>query len=190
LLVDPAWEVDELEGLADDLDALGLRVVAGFSTHAHFDHLLWHPRFGDVPRWATTTTARLAVADRSALLDELGPWPDELVPLVGAVTPVAAGPLPWPGQETVVVEHGAHVAGAAGLWLTGPRILLAGDMLSDVEPPLPAEDDPSGTAYRRGLDVLAPFVARAALLVPGHGRPAREPAARLAADRRALAPSR
>jgi hypothetical protein len=28
-------------------------VVAGFSTHPHWDHLLWHPRLGDVPRYAT-----------------------------------------------------------------------------------------------------------------------------------------
>jgi glyoxylase-like metal-dependent hydrolase (beta-lactamase superfamily II) len=188
LLVDPAWEVPELVGLADDLDALGLRVVAGFSTHAHFDHLLWHPRFGDVPRWATHTTARLAIDDRAAIVDELGPWPDELLPLVGGVDGVDAGRLPWPGQEAVVVEHGAHVAGAAALWLPGPRILLAGDMLSDVEPPLPADDDPSCRAYARGLDVLAPFVAQARLVVPGHGRPTRSPSLRLAADRRALTP--
>ena len=34
-------------------DRLGIPVVAGFSTHPHWDHLLWHPRFGDVPRYAT-----------------------------------------------------------------------------------------------------------------------------------------
>jgi hypothetical protein len=35
-------------------------VVAGFSAHPHWDHLLWHPRFGDVPRYATPAGARLA----------------------------------------------------------------------------------------------------------------------------------
>ena len=39
---------------------LGLPVVAGFSTHCHWDHLLWHPRFGDVPRYATAANARAA----------------------------------------------------------------------------------------------------------------------------------
>ncbi len=50
LLVDPAWHPDELVGLADALDARGLRVVGGIATHAHHDHLLWHPRLGDAPR--------------------------------------------------------------------------------------------------------------------------------------------
>ncbi len=42
--------------------ALGgrLAVVAGFSTHPHWDHLLWHPRFGDAPRCATPAGAHTA----------------------------------------------------------------------------------------------------------------------------------
>ncbi|HET6709821.1 MBL fold metallo-hydrolase, partial [Amycolatopsis sp.] len=60
VLVDPGIEGAELDGLADDLDRLGIPVVAGFSTHPHWDHLLWHPRFGDVPRYATAAGARAA----------------------------------------------------------------------------------------------------------------------------------
>ncbi|MCK0115852.1 hypothetical protein MWU57_02310 [Isoptericola sp. S6320L] len=41
LLVDPAWEPDELAAIAAEVSALGARVVAGFATHAHHDHLLW-----------------------------------------------------------------------------------------------------------------------------------------------------
>lgn len=184
LLVDPAWELDELETLADDLDELGLSVVAGFSTHAHFDHLLWHPRFGEAPRWASATTTAVAAATRTELLRELGTWPGELVPLVGDVLAVRGGHLPWAGQRITMVEHDAHVAGHTALWLPGPQILLAGDMLSDVEPPLPARGDKSLAAYASGLDALAPFVAAAALLVPGHGHVTQDPRARLAADRR------
>ena len=47
----------DLNELADDLGRLGIPVVAGFSTHPHWDHLLWHPRFGDVPRYATPAGA-------------------------------------------------------------------------------------------------------------------------------------
>jgi glyoxylase-like metal-dependent hydrolase (beta-lactamase superfamily II) len=50
ILVDPGIDGSELHQLADDLDGLGIPVVAGFSTHPHWDHLLWHARFGDVPR--------------------------------------------------------------------------------------------------------------------------------------------
>ena len=58
LLVDPGIDGADLEELADDVAALGLPVVAGFATHLHWDHLLWHDRFGDVPRWATLACGR------------------------------------------------------------------------------------------------------------------------------------
>src|SRR5206468_8571910 len=60
ILVDPGIEGPELDQLADDLDRLGIPVVAGFSTHPHWDHLLWPARFGDVPRYATTAGANAA----------------------------------------------------------------------------------------------------------------------------------
>src|ERR1700712_5678129 len=57
VLVDPGIDGSELDQLADDVDRLGVPVVAGFSTHLHWDHLLWHARFGDVARYATTASA-------------------------------------------------------------------------------------------------------------------------------------
>jgi glyoxylase-like metal-dependent hydrolase (beta-lactamase superfamily II) len=60
ILVDPGIDGSELNQLADDVDGLGIPVVAGFSTHPHWDHLLWHSRFGDVPRYATTAAAHAA----------------------------------------------------------------------------------------------------------------------------------
>ena len=53
VLVDPGIDGSDLSQLADDVEGLGIPVLAGFSTHPHWDHLLWHPRFGDVPRYAT-----------------------------------------------------------------------------------------------------------------------------------------
>jgi glyoxylase-like metal-dependent hydrolase (beta-lactamase superfamily II) len=43
ILIDPGITGAELHQLADDVDGLGIPVVAGFSTHPHWDHLLWHP---------------------------------------------------------------------------------------------------------------------------------------------------
>lgn len=186
LVVDPAWEPDELEALADDLDARGFEVVAGFSTHAHYDHLLWHPRFGSPPRWASAATVRVTQETRDELLTDLGPWPDELAPLVGAVSAVEGALLPWDGQEVVLVEHDGHVPGHTALWVPGSRLLLAGDMLSDLEPPLPGMGDDDFALYSAGLDALEPFVARALLLVPGHGHPTQDARGRLATDRRAV----
>ena len=60
ILIDPGIDGSELNQLADDVDRLGIPVVAGFSTHPHWDHLLWHARFGDVPRYATAAGAHVA----------------------------------------------------------------------------------------------------------------------------------
>src|SRR3954451_21072190 len=60
ILVDPGIDGSDLNQLADDVDRLGVPVVAGFSTHPHWDHLLWHHRFGGVPRYATAAGAHVA----------------------------------------------------------------------------------------------------------------------------------
>lgn len=186
LLVDPAWRPAELAALADLLDARGLRVTAGFSTHAHRDHLLWHPRFGDAPRWASERTAEVARRERRSLLDQLGEgWPRDLRALAARVVPVGGSrlPAPWSGVDLLV--HDGHAPGHTALWLADRGVLLAGDMLSDVELPLPfgPDDLPS---YLAGLETLGPYVARARVLVPGHGHPTERPADRLDADRRYL----
>jgi glyoxylase-like metal-dependent hydrolase (beta-lactamase superfamily II) len=64
VVVDPGIAGADLSGLADDVDRLGLPVVAGFATHPHWDHLLWHSRFGDVPRYATAACAQVAAEAR------------------------------------------------------------------------------------------------------------------------------
>jgi glyoxylase-like metal-dependent hydrolase (beta-lactamase superfamily II) len=99
--------------------------------------------------------------------------------------PDSGGVLP----DVEVVEHAAHAPGHAALWLPGPRVLLAGDLLSDVEVPLPFDEVTGGgdlAGYRAGLETLASYVARAAVLVPGHGVPTRSPGRRLDADLRYL----
>src|SRR5215475_2641382 len=100
LLVDPGVTGTELEELADDLDAAGLPVIAGLSTHPHWDHLLWHPRFGDVPRYATTEGARVAAENlergREAIAEEAPGAPPELFGLVRPLHDGREAP-PWTG---------------------------------------------------------------------------------------------
>jgi hydroxyacylglutathione hydrolase len=193
VLVDPAWEPDELAAIATDIRGRALVIVAGFATHAHEDHVLWHPAFGAAPRYASAVTAHRARRDRRQLVAALGPdWPPELAGLVGRVEPVPSTGLELAGEPIEVVEHDGHLPGHTALWLPDRRVLIAGDMLSDVEPPLPYYDaDPSAAdrlaqliAYRAGLDALAPFVARADIVIPGHGHPTDRPLPRLDADRR------
>lgn len=205
VLVDPAWWPDELAGIAADLAALGVRATAGFSTHAHHDHLLWHPGFGVAPRWASAGTCAVVARDRAGLLADLtadGPWPGDLVERFADVRPLPGGrgtaggtgtvlrvPEPFgadgPDEELLAVVHDAHAPGHAALWAPARGVLLVGDMLSDVEVPLPFDPD-DVPAYLAGLDALAPWVARADVLVPGHGSPTHDPVARLDADRRYL----
>ena len=46
-----------LRQVANDLSGLDQTVVAGFSTHPHWDHLLWHARLGAAPRYGTARGA-------------------------------------------------------------------------------------------------------------------------------------
>lgn len=158
---------------------MGYRVRAGIATHAHHDHLLWHPLFGEAPRWASRRTVELADDHRVELLDALGQqWPPRLAPVFARLTPVADdGWVPF-GRELHLIVHDGHAPGHAAVWVSDADVLLAGDMLSDVELPMPLDPDDL-PAYLAGLDVLAPFVARARLLVPGHGRPTATPIERL-----------
>lgn len=177
LLVDPSWTPDELADTAADLVELGVRVTAGFATHAHHDHVLWHPDLGDVPRYASGDTVALAARERQSNLDALGPaFGPDLLALVGRLSVRDSGFRP--GLE--LVTHDAHSAGHTALWWPERGVLLAGDMLSDREIPLAAETGLA--AYRVGLDLLLPAVRRARVLVPGHGSPTDDPMARWDAD--------
>ena len=53
--------------LVGDLSELGQPVVAGFSTHPHWDHLLWHADLGGAARYGTArcpATIQARLADR------------------------------------------------------------------------------------------------------------------------------
>jgi len=189
LLVDPAWEPDELDWMAADLAAAGITVTAGFATHAHHDHVLWHPGFGDAPRFASAQVAHVAAEERAQLVGALGPdWPAGLGDLVGRLRPVDSV-LTWSAAaaEVTMITHSSHAPGHTALWLPGPRVLIAGDMLSDIELPLLEQSTPAD--YAAGLTALRPFAQQALVVIPGHGSPAIGPAAaagRWAADQRYL----
>jgi glyoxylase-like metal-dependent hydrolase (beta-lactamase superfamily II) len=159
-------------------------VVARFSTHPHWDHLLWRSRFGDVPRYATPAGAHAASEARKRgqkmAAESASGIPLELFALV---TPLPADGGPVPGE---IIEHQAHAIGHAAIFLAERGVLLAGDMLSDVLIPLldPRRPDQLD-AYELALDRLGEVVRQVDVVVPGHGAVAEGPevAARLAADR-------
>ena len=181
LLIDPGVLGGEMTALGDDLRKLGEPVVAGFSTHPHWDHLLWHARLGAAPRYGTARCAatvrdRLSGAGWQARVAGLIP-PDivEQVPLdlLGRITslPAGAAQIPWDGPQVRIVEHQAHAPGHAALLIEERGVLVAGDMLSDVLVPmldLTGTADPIGD-YLAALQLLEGAAGGADVLVPGHG---------------------
>jgi glyoxylase-like metal-dependent hydrolase (beta-lactamase superfamily II) len=183
ILVDPGIHGSELNELAADLDRLGLPVLAGFSTHPHWDHLLWHGRFGEVPRYATPAGAKAAgeARDRAQAMaaESASGVPVELIALV---TPLPEDGGPVPGE---IIVHQAHAVGHAAVLLADRGVLLAGDMLSNVLIPLLDSRRPDQVgAYEAALDRLGEAARHVDVVVPGHGAVADGPevAARLAAD--------
>jgi len=181
LLVDPGVTGSEIACLADDLRELGQPVVAGFSTHPHWDHLLWHAALGAAPRYGTARCAatvrdRLSDAGAKARVATLIP-PDiaEQVPLdlLGVISglPAEAAQIPWDGPRVRIIEHRAHAQGHAALLIEDARVLVAGDMLSDVLIPMldlngaadPIED------YLAALRLLESVAGDVDVVVPGHG---------------------
>ena len=196
LLVDVGVQRHELACLADDLAELGGPVVAGFSTHPHWDHLLWDVRFGPAPRYgtarcATTVRERLSDAGAQARVAQMLP-PDiaDRIPLdlLGHISglPEEADEVPWDGPRIRVVEHRAHAPGHAALVIEERGVLVAGDMLSDLLVPMldvgaadPIDD------YLAALVMLERLVGDVAVVVPGHGSVAgtAEARARIELDR-------
>jgi hypothetical protein len=106
------------------VDRLGIPVVAGCSMDPHWDHLLWHARFGDVPRYTTGDGAQAASEARErAQAMAAQTASGTALELVALLTPLPADAAPLPGE---IVEHQAHAIGHAAVgpgWvpLTGCR---------------------------------------------------------------------
>ena len=191
LVIDPALTVADLSALAADLEGAGLRPRAGFATHPHWDHVLWSDELGDVPRYAAPGAVVIAESMRAEMIAALQySAPGHDLDLFGRLTALAedAGGIPWDGPAAELIIHDGHVPGHAAVFFPDAGVLVAGDMLSDIEIPLLAyvADDPLGD-YRTGLERLAAVTA-VRWLVPGHGHlaDAAEFRRRLDADRRYL----
>jgi glyoxylase-like metal-dependent hydrolase (beta-lactamase superfamily II) len=180
LLIDPGITIDEMADLANDLRELGQPVVAGFSTHPDWDHVLWHADFGDAPRYGTARCAAalqdlLSHTDWKARVAEgLPPEYAEEIPMdmLGLVTglPAGAAEIPWDGPDVRIMEHQAHAPGHAALLIEERGVLVAGDMLSDILMPFldleaadPVED------YLAALLLFESVADDVVAVIPGHG---------------------
>ena len=175
LLIDPGVHGDEMAALANDLSDSGQTVVAGFSTHPHWDHLLWHARLGAAPRYGT---ARCAATARDRLSDgidarRLGIPEQVPLDLLGLITglPAETARIPWDGPAVRIIEHHAHAPGHAALLIEERGVLVAGDMLSDVLIPMLDLNDTADPIedYLAALRLLEGVAGDVDVLVPGHG---------------------
>jgi glyoxylase-like metal-dependent hydrolase (beta-lactamase superfamily II) len=170
LVIDPGVTVAELTGLAGELAAMGLRPAVGWSTHPHWDHVLWSRELGDAPRYAAPAAITTAETDREGILDGVrGAVPDLDPELVGRMQPLDAPAIPWDGPEARLIVHDGHAPGHGAVFLPGSGVLVAGDMCSDIEIPLldSIATDPLGD-YGTGMERLA-TVPGVRQVVPGHG---------------------
>jgi glyoxylase-like metal-dependent hydrolase (beta-lactamase superfamily II) len=181
LLIDAGVYGSEMACLANDLSDAGQAVAAGFSTHPHWDHVLWHAGFGSVPRYGTARCAA-AIGDRLSdpdWKDSIAGWiPPDIAgqiswDLFGLIAGLPAGTarIPWGGPQVRIIEHQAHAAGHAALLIEDRGVLVAGDMLSDALIPmldLNGAADPVGD-YLAALLLLEGAAGDADVLVPGHG---------------------
>ncbi|MBO3103681.1 MBL fold metallo-hydrolase [Cellulomonas fengjieae] len=193
LVVDPAVTAREVDALAAAIRDRGWTPVAVWSTHAHWDHVLDGPGLAHLPRWAAAAPAtdRETLAAERDTDPELAASGERPAPIAAAATPFprrTATVLDWAGPTVHVLTHTAHARPHTALVLPEAGVLLAGDMLSDVEVPLLdlAAADPVGD-YLAALTLLESADART--VVPGHGHVGRgaEVGRRLDADRAYLA---
>ena len=172
LVIDPAVTPADLAGLASDLAGAGLRPRAGFATHPHWDHLLWSSDLGDVPRYASADAVATAGRERAGMISDLEQEdPGHDLSLFGRLTalPDGADSIPWDGPAAQLIVHDGHAPGHAAVFLPGAGVLVAGDMLSDIEMPILDTDlDDQLHSYRDGLSRLAE-VEGVRWVVPGHG---------------------
>jgi glyoxylase-like metal-dependent hydrolase (beta-lactamase superfamily II) len=181
LLVDAGIYGYEVACLANDLSESGQSVVAGFSTHPHWDHVLWHAGLGAAPRYGT---ARCAAAVRDQLSDagwtaRIAEWiPPDIAKqiswdLFGLITglPAETVRIPWDGPQVRIIEHQAHAPGHAALLIEERGVLVVGDMLSDVLIPMLGLDDTADPIenYLDALRLLEGVAGDVDVLVPGHG---------------------
>jgi glyoxylase-like metal-dependent hydrolase (beta-lactamase superfamily II) len=170
LLVDPAVSVADLAALAGWLPARGLRPVAGWSTHPHWDHLLWARALGDAPRYATPRAVAVAARGEAGLISSVEEGaPGHDLTLFARVQPLIGHEIDWPGPRALIYAHDAHAPGHGAVFLPDSGVLIAGDMCSDLEIPLlDLESADPFRGYREGLRLLAD-VPGVRVVVPGHG---------------------
>ncbi len=194
VLIDPGVFPSELNDISSFIK--DKPVGAGLITHAHWDHILWMPEFGYVPRYCSAETLVIMQKDRRTIFEEMEDFAEDYkLPLtewknilnfnVGIFPPILDEEL---GLNIEIIPTSGHQGGHCSFWLGDSKILICGDLLSNIEVPTIEGSQQSVGQYLSSLDRLEPYVQQASHVVPGHGKicSAEEALRRLEKDKRYL----
>lgn len=180
-VVDPGVLPSELAEIAEHVarQAPRFEQVILAITHPHWDHVLGSPWFPAAHRVGHVGLAEEMERDAEAIEREAGreaaaageTWPQPFRPFapsqaVRGIAGVSLGPI-----EMIAHDTPGHSASHLAFWFPGPRLLAAGDLLSDIEIPWL---DAAPWVYRRTLTQLHWLLEQedVRVMVPGHGAPA------------------
>jgi glyoxylase-like metal-dependent hydrolase (beta-lactamase superfamily II) len=184
VLVDAGVLPSELDDLAARLAQTRPAALTLVFTHGHWDHVLGRPWWPDARTIAHDRFAAEVQRDRERIATEARKlaerhgerWERGFTPFrpdhaVSGLHFTREGP--W---RLVLRDAPGHSGSQLSLHLPDRRVLIAADMLSDIE--IPSLDGPVAP-YRRTLEGLRPLAEGGAIeiLIPGHGSLARGQAA-------------
>jgi glyoxylase-like metal-dependent hydrolase (beta-lactamase superfamily II) len=175
VLIDPGVTPAELDALAAFLTARGTIVRTIVLTHAHWDHLLGPVRFPKATVMAHARYLDVVEVHRADLRRQVRSGLDEAderasFPPAPDVTFHDCLSLTFDALRLEVRFAPGHAPDHSVVYEPGNGVLWAGDMLSDLEVPMPMD---TFADYLRTLDALSD--RRIDVLVPGHGTPTRDP---------------
>jgi hydroxyacylglutathione hydrolase len=180
VLVDPGVLPGELDDIASVVRGESPGEITLFLTHAHWDHVLGRPWWPDARTLAHDDFAGVLRQEQedirreaTSLAAEHGErWEHPFAPFRPDVAVSGLRFLPLGPWRLVLRDAPGHCAHQLSCHLPDHRLLIAADMLSDIEPPI--LDGPSDP-YRQTLEALLPLAEHGAIetLVPGHGTIAR-----------------
>jgi glyoxylase-like metal-dependent hydrolase (beta-lactamase superfamily II) len=178
-VIDSPVYPDELEALPSVLEQARFPVSGLLVTHGDWDHLLGRLAFPNVSLGGGESTAHRLRSEPGVAQRELRSFDQQHY--VDGRHPLRLGglqSLPVPGhlalgsaqRELELHPVDGHTADGTAFWLPWLGVLVCGDYLSPLEIPMISSGG-SLSAYRATLARLAPLIADAETLVPGHGGP-------------------
>jgi glyoxylase-like metal-dependent hydrolase (beta-lactamase superfamily II) len=180
VLVDPGVLPSELDDIAEALRDAAPRRLTLIFTHPHWDHVLGRPWWPWAMLVAHPDLGAALERERETILAEAvrcarehgEEWTRGFEPCPPQIAVSGERGVTFPPWSLVLREAPGHCDSQITVHLPAQRLLLAGDMLSDIE--IPWLDREPGT-YQRTLRAFLPPTERGEIetLVPGHGAIAR-----------------